>query len=747
MHRTCNLLTALADPAFNLRAFADYTKSKTDAYTRINASIVSSLELLPDLEDDDDILLCPTDQVIETHLLEHGVESDAILLLNGGYTTPKDIVKSLLQNQIKIENGVILTPLADIPLSDPLRTTVRSVDWMTAVEDMQSSLMAAESLQAGIEGMIAKIEGFDLASVATKIENKLQGKVDLTNITVSSSVAYYKEVISTSMNENDFLRKILNITGVEDMADEVPLSTPMNSQISEMTGASPAGPLDFSNVIRGTKTVLSIGCKVVAGLVGAAVFAGKKLFSTVEQKVTQIVTDPYDLYEVDGSDSTFSPIVSNFGYVSSDRIIIDRLSASVYTEDDVINLVESMNQTFHNSLVISKFVFGELSINGGIFSYELHESWLLGDRWFIVVDNSNYTFKPKPIRAEFHDLIVSRLFSMREPKTFAGGRTGVQHLFPTSTDVQEADGQIAALAGEILSFNCKYYTVADNEVDLCNGFSYARNLLPLVLLAAVAEWNNEKCCIFEENATLETTVGMSAQSLYMNHFSNSVTNMDFVRSVSGYNYLNNTFDLSPVELNNNFELWGQGYWVTYDMNLSSAVSSYLYIFYHMKKYQMLSPASYPYFPYRRDVEQFSVGRYAIKTDAENAEAFNSFMTAVVVAVIVVAVVVSCGIIVRKISKSLWKRREISNARIQSKLWNGEKLTSREWRKNRRYARRAATVSAISSPFPSSLKDTVASEIMTAAGLQSESHSIESLDSSIAQLNMLCGNIRDSINLI
>jgi len=739
MNKTCNLLTALADPAFNLRAFADYTKAKTDAYTNINASIISSLELLPDLEGDDDVLVCPSDEEIDSYLLSKGVTPNSILLLNGGYTTPRALAKSLLQNQVQIENEVLTVPDVDIQLTDPLGTTVRSIDWTSAIDDLQSGLLAAESLQSGIEGMIAKVEGYDLASIASKMESKLQGKVDLTNVTVSSSMSYYKEVIASSMNENVFLQKILNITGVEDIADDVPLAAPMNSQVSAMTGASPAGPLDFSNVVQGAQTVLSIGSKVVKGLISAAISAGKKLYSKVEQKVTQIVTDPFDLYEVDGSDSTWSPIVANFGYVSSDEIIIDRLPARQYNETQVAGLVTMMNETFHNSLLISKFVFGELSINGGLFGYtHIDGNIIVPEHYVVKVNSTNYTFKPKPIRREFHDMIVSKIFASAQLVNPILGTGGVEHRFPSSYNDEDADAQIADIAQSVLNYGCKYYTVADNEVDLCNGFSYARNLLVFVMMAAVAEWDDDRCHLIEEDAQLENASPIAAQWIYDGLFNTSVTNLDFVKSVSGYNPSTNTFTTSPMTLKNSFKIYGDNeIFATYSPSLQDAVGNYLYVFWNMKRRQALAPVDYPYFPYRRDVEQFSQGRYAIKTDAENAEAFNNFMTTLVVAAIAVVVVVSCGVVAKKLAKSLWKKREASNASIQSKLWSGESLTSREWRKNRRYAKRAGTIASVTSPFPSSLKDTISGEIMSAAGLQPDTHSI-------TDINAICGSIRASI---
>lgn len=105
-----------------------------------------------------------------------------------------------------------------------------------------------------------------------------------------------------------------------------------------------------------------------------------------------------------------------------------------------------------------------------------------------------------------------------------------------------------------------------------------------------------------------------------------------------------------------------------------------------------NPYNFVWVPYVNGREAFLPGRWRIRTDQENMDRFYNWALTAYVIVIAVAVTVAIGVTIRSVSKKIFFRSTNTISRLDSKMWSGEKLTSREKRQYLRAKRRLSLTS-------------------------------------------------------
>lgn len=436
-------------------------------------------------------------------------------------------------------------------------------------------------------------------------------------VATSGSLEYFTSLIEKSFSVSDFVLSISDSMDIENIEN----SQPDQSNIYDYTGASPIGPLDFGSVAKVANSVITTGATIVKSAFKGLWNLGKKVFSSVASKVTQLVSDPFDIEQIDGAPS--NSIIDGFHWqsTSSDTVRVYTYIDQRYDLNDIVSMI-------NDSMVDGswrKFTFktGHLlfKVNGA----NLYKDWTpyysyLDDEYHDSDDTHYYAdveisydiiFQPtltliEPLKDRFPSQLALRTASLNGESSFKNVIDNTYNeLLQEFT--QKSHGSLKQSEKEVFD-------------GFANGFVATMEALSIIHLKLMNGNGSSMYHAFRYHRTENEPVDETPWSNYdyagfwSKYGTNTPTNADFVAIASGYT--NNGFDSS------NFN-----------------TKALLGIIFYQAKTRVDNPLDYMFIPYEKQLARKEMGQYRIKTDSDNYEAFNKFLTAAIVIVVAVTVAV------------------------------------------------------------------------------------------------------------
>lgn len=523
----------------------------------------------------------------------------------------------------------------------------------------------ASSLQDQLYSISAMYAGC-IAQTAPSFGEKMQVFRDtLTDVfsnaySQGATVAeFYRNIFSQNLNSDQFIQAMasaINVSGQESAlnSDDV-VAESNSSDITMYTGASPAGALNFDSLGNAAVTVLTTGAKVMAGIyksIGSLI--GKGL-SWVGKKIYQTVANPDDMYELENDSDypTFDNLYWSESFTNED-MDIDPYFPTTISDEQCSAMAQSV-QSRLNHWIKFNTIFSEVCFKFTSFEFRPAQTGLR--RQFVA--SGQYCYAVKAMSPYAINTLRQALPTSGSELTYSNIASAVASFKDSSMyctlDDEEADRAEAIMNGQSLSYRLAAHGLAE--------------MLGMALPSSIA-W--------------QTYNGPD-----------TVTNADFFYLATGKAGSTAVSDRWTIKLSVD-RTW---------KNLSLAWMLGVY-------QQDLTPLDFPWIPYTNNVEPMTMGKWGIKTDAQNQDAFNNFMTTVIIVVIAVAASVVAGVAIRKVAQALFFKRTQTIAMLDNKMWQGQVLTPTERRQYLRAKRKLNASNILSRGLATSSSDSITQILST-----------------------------------
>jgi hypothetical protein len=656
------ILTEGADDAFRLRAFRDYTAARTQDYQDLILSISRLTEETPlDINVTVDNFHAVASDIVSNFTDLSGFDGQSYICFNRGYITKNDLFTSI------VESNLISAYSLDIDnysttLKKPDNTTAQS-DVLEIIDELKENLHSVVCLQAACEAMdIAKEDiSARLSVFSAKIKEVFANEYN----DISNTATYLRNSILQSNTISGFLASLKQSMNTDELSGDNTDFVVENSDFSQYAGTSPMCAL-ATGAVKGlgiVSAVINVGAKVIANVVSGVVNFAKGLFSKATSYVNRVFVDPYDVEVIDKKADSYTVDGWCAPIQVADRTMVRRGITDWYNNEAVQKWIRNSKKWFKYS-------------NIGI------ECLFKYDRAYLV-DGPNNTY----------DLLVDGV------KMYVKARSVNPDLFnPLLTPTLNVEYQGTITPTEfcnllqLMKQNPDLYVAApDDEKKQYDAFNCGYRLGGLILGMGLKEVENS--IAGTPDAMITVLSNMCLNYSYTGNWydweqrSTAVTNRDFVLQLSGMKENGSSLEINPILGNNK---------VSADYLAKDLLKLILYAF----QDQVDDPLNYSFVPYRLEKEGWSTATFKVKTDHQNADALEKFVTIATVIIIVAVVAVSAIIAIKKIARARYFSALSKRSRLDAKLWNGEKLTSSEMRVYRRSSRILERSSFISSGLQS-----------------------------------------------
>lgn len=603
-----SLLKAMSDDKAYARALKEYLDDKAQTWTQFQNAV---LEVFAD----DDIKIGDIDSFIANRM--PGFYPYSYVPLNNGSITLRALLVQTIQSRD-----------SDDPESHEVELTQKTGSpAVTTIENMFSEIQ--ESLHSIVVfAAAAGSMAFDsVTDRLTIFRDHVSRTFTSAFAATSGSLEYFTSLIEKSVSVSDFVVAIsesMDIDNIEDIQ-------PTQSNVYEYTGASPVGPLDFGSVAKVAGSVIKTGSTIVKSAFKGLWGLGKKVFSSVASKVSQLVSDPFDIEQIDGSPT--NSIIDGFHWqdVGSNTIRVYTWIDQRYDLGDVVSMI---NDTMVDGSW-RKFTFKTGHLLFKVKGASVYQDWTYYhsylDEEYNQPDDSHYyadieisyeiLFQPtltliQPLKSSFPNQFDLRQASLQSESSFRG-------LINNSYDT---------LLQEFTHKSHGSLKQSEQEVfnGFANGFIATMEALSIIHLKLMSDSGTSLFHAFRLHRSEADPIDEMPWSrndytnFWTNYGTTNPTNADFVAIASGYK--NGGFD------SNHFN-----------------VKALLGIIFYQAKTRVDHPLDYMFIPYERQEARKEIGQYRIKTDSDNYQAFNKFINAAIV-IIAVATVATVGLKFMKSAK-------------------------------------------------------------------------------------------------
>jgi len=661
------ILTSMTNPIFSAKAFADYCRAREENYKDLIALLtgVFSYDLSltsPTIRDDIDEYVNNTSKF----------SPDAWVPLQAGYIRINQLLYAMLKMDLDIGDVIEGTTIDQeydvddniIPVVNGLGDALSSISYTDVVDSMQADLHSLTCLTAAFNAFNTDSISDRLSSFRDYISRTFQnGFTDF-----SSSAGYMANLLEKCNTIEELAAQVYRASGYEQTTDE---SSPVvigQSDLCQYTGASPAGPLDFSSVASATATVIKTGAKVVGGLLLGLAKGAAKLFKATAQKVIEVVADPYDICVLDSGatsytvDGFFMEHTPSGTYWIADNNPGDAPSWELF---QIMDQMWSKESSYLPESFKFDLIFGEVLVEG--FRMDRGRKFTSSDFDSYGWAYDRLILKLKPIRRAVLSELMTYLKAQIDGETFLKGT--VEEILPILQKIQNTPMIHADV------------DVTEKELFLSFVDSYV--CLYCLIQFAFAESNYRRDWEMYGNDDPETT-----EMVIFSPFTDG--EIQFKPEFDIYGLL-------PNVTNKHFATLCA--YPDQVLNIAFPFTSSLFpawaglLMGHHKIDQFLFPFDYGFLPYSKDCV-FSAPRFEIKTDHRNQETFNTFMTTAVT-IAVIAVVATVALVkVSKVARKAKLQFAGAQRRLENKLAEG-KATKADFKAYKKAKRKVKLTSMFS----------------------------------------------------
>jgi len=548
---------------------------------------------------------------------------------------------------------------------------------------------------------------------------------------LSNTAEWIVKRLEIDRDLDSFLQALLPASGILAIADDSSSAVYADSDLSKYTGASPVGPLDFSSAAKIANAAIKTGAKIVVSVFSSMFKLGKKVFTKVKKKLYEVTVDPVDL---DVIDERNDPFIDGFCWQ------LNRNLATAYRDNPEPNpsyidsgaylycssnsqAVELMNY-INSAPYIDKITVP--------FSYDCPGARIIAHitsrpvATIHPVDKSrlviyfDLTTKIYPKSLSPHSYI-----KLRRDMYVLGETLGLNHGARIFSNSEQANAFLSIIKNWVLN-DVEYLDVSDNEVDLRCSFGYGMRLLNFLVNWGM--WldasGNFLSTVHYHLDDWDTRFPWPENDPKYANGVTSVTNVDFINAACGYSLLGGVWqtdhpmgwlpakDHSTVTVDN-------PHWYV-DAPYKQNIALYMLVNLIQRSFY---PVNYPFLPYSTKDLEVTIGKFRIKTDAENYEAFNNFFVKAIIISAAVAITVALGVKILRFYRKVQAKYQAAQLKYGNALLdkNVPPETAREFHRARRIYR-------ISQMF--------------SAGLQSSSNAIVSHSMVNDQLDIITGSNKD-----
>ena len=692
------LLINLSDLEFRLKAFTEYCEHRQKNYQEIMAQLSSDLSSIPD----------DGDEGVIPSLPEGSFNDESSILLNGGYIKLGDLRQRMFSafsnyvvNGVPLENESSL-----VNLKDAAGKVVGSYSPTSILDQVREGLHSITCLVAANKAVASN----SVSEAITVYRDEIQSQFSNAYSDISNTGAMMKNLLEkTTGNLSEYFSNLDAMMNLPALAADNSTEVPMNDSFSEFCGASPASALcsDLKKTGEVVSSVVNVGAKVVGGIVAGIFSLGKALFRKAVDYVHETLVDPKDL-KLEKSGLAYS--IDGFCYQGS---FTERFSLFTGSTSDAV----------YSAL---------LAYKGKWLAYDSKLGSLLVRITDIAKDASpsgvgayyiTYDCKARPKSADVHNFIVNTLIPNSKftggldstgqadsTKPFLAGHGVSWYYLDFSTQNPTNFNTVYSLLNELAGSTITYLDDSASEFDLLRSFLESWQLFKLMLFMNTSSNTNTSlvsdpvfCCVDREQNLLTYLDG-------------SVKNRDFVTVASGYAYNkngvsvgsdNNQWINSQTNSTMNDRICfyildsGPQYLAADTSSLHNPswglkgasadwISGFLFHVYD----ELQHPIDYAFFPFTNDTWDLPSCKWIITSDETNRKAASTFVIAAITVVVVAAVAITASVLVKKISNVLTKRASERKSVLDQKMWNGERLTNKEWKQYKRASRKLSASSLI-----------------------------------------------------
>lgn len=655
---SCHIAEALSQREFRLRAFSDFTAKKSEQYSRLieaQTFVVNGLKIGPG-----DKWTKPSKGIL-TNLLyvRYGFNPESKILTDYGYISIIDYMLAV-GSSVAAEDREEVESFLDYaaPIYNARGEKVKDIAVGSLIESVKNQYHSIICLDAANAAMASS----SIADRITIFKNKITEVFESGFSAATNSMQYFSSLIQKATSVDDYLNILDRDSGITMMAnDEHYGDTPANFDIYNYTGCSPAGPLCFNNVWSSITSVWNAGCKIVSNFFTNVWNGFRSWFNNGVSYIHETVIDPYDIYISNKDDAAF-PSVSNISYSFKNRTIDTTTSGGT-----IPSFISDVGPDMVGHTYVMKFIFGEY-----LFKITKFENNI------VTYDCS---FKPASITFNAFKTLLNALNTV--------DRGGDYYFFDFSNRsiLQAIPSRIMNSLAVLDRIYCS--PDIDGEKEMYSGFCYALTIANIAGQAIVSEsFDVPQPIMISTNIPVDIASFREYVTTASNYVSANfgvITNLDFIKAVSGWN---GTDFAEPL-------------CVLGDSYSSSPETPLLIALLENLCQEVSTPVDFPFLPYRKDQETFSDSKFKIKTDQENMDAFNKFAQAIIIVTVAVIVSVTAIVAAKKITNSLYMKRVAAKGVLDNKMWNGKSLTKAEKRKYLRLERQLNASSFITSGLLSS----------------------------------------------
>lgn len=651
---TNSIIQSLCEPQFALRSLSDYAERRASVY----ASLISALSDAIDAEPEDPVSLADDD-------LPFNVDSE--LYVGDGCYLPFSELRSQIVSKVNAycDGDEILN--FDITGSGDVTTTISS-----AMQRLKDDLYSVKCMA----GACAAAAKDNFADRTLYFKSYLEDTFNSNYQAATATLASYRELLSNATDAGSFMEAISNFMSVPDQVEATDSSDVAMiieaSDASQFTGASPAGPLNFSNAGKAIATTLKVGAAVVGGVfAGVGKIAGKA-FRWITSSLNKIAVNPDDM---ELANENGEPIFQNFRgcwkYSGVARFGLP--FADIQAAFPGVTPSALRSAMADGVEVINEWV--QYRTYGGIYFAHL-------------TDISNVPNVHAGLQTDFNvgcDQLVFLPYCLD-----MAGLSTIPEAILTSADPNEINAWLNNFKN-----SDKYANKRTSENNKMLGLFFAYELDNMCLSCAYNETTHRHLDYiirysYSDSASNKrryvTRMWIPPQEWFN---SSEYTNANFFNVATGFtadNAFQRSFDATDIARNApNYD--STLTYVCEPMNFQIRFDLLIRFYLLSKLDQLVDPLNFSWMPYTSGTASVPDGKWTIRTDDMNRDAFNTFMTTAIIIAVVAVTAIVAGVAVKKISRRLFFKRTATVGRLDNKMWNGGTLTKKEQRQYLRAKRK------------------------------------------------------------
>jgi len=596
---------------------------------------------------------------------------------------------------------------------------------LEVIMDLKASLHSSVSLTGAIKAFIEEdIRPEERISI---FREYLSRTFENAYSDLSNTAEWMVKRLEIDRDLDSFLQALIPASGIADIADDSSSAVYADSDLSKYTGASPVGPLDFSAAAKVANAVIKTGAKIVVSVFSSIFKFGKKVFTKVKKKLHEVVVDPVDL---DVIDERNDPFIDGFCWeINADLATAYRnnpQSNPSYIADGAYIYCSSNSQAvgLMNYINSSPYI-DKITVP---FSYDCPGARVVAHVKSRPVAIIHPVDKSRVV--VFFDLITKTYPKSLSPHSYIKLRRdmgalddalGIQGLVYSNSE--HANAFLSLIRNWVLN-DVEYLDVSDNEVDLRCSFGYGLQLLNMLMHKSMYmdELGNIRSVI-PTHANWDTAFPWPENNPNYANGVTSVTNVDFINAACGYHLMGGVWQTDNPQGWLPAKDHSTGHRYT-DPPRDQGIALHMLINLIQRSFY---PVDYPFLPYSTKDIGVTVGKFRIKTDAENYEAFNKFFVSTIIISAAVAMTVALGVKILRFTRRANSRFIAAQMKYGSALLN-KNITQETFVAREKEFNRCRRIYRMSQMF--------------SAGLQSAANAVVSSNMVSDQLDILRGSSPD-----